>query len=575
MSVISTKVHWQLRLKEFVPKLVTCLKEGYTLKTLAHDLSAGITIGIISLPLAMAFAIASGLSPEKGLFTSIIAGFLISLLGGSRVQIGGPTGAFVVVVLDIVNRTGYEGLAIATVLGGFLLILMSIFRFGAFLKFIPYPVITGLTAAIAVVLFTSQMNDFFGLSIAASSTDFFGKWQLVINNITTLNQWALGIGLFTIFTILFFRRYFPRIPGAIIAVILCSIAVYLLDLPAETIHTKFGVIPSVLPAPSFPNFSLANVRLLMPDAITIAVLAGLESLLSAAVADGMTGYRHKSNCELMGQGIANIFSIVFGGIPATGAIARTATNVRMGAKTPVAGIIHAVTLFFIMLFFANGAATIPLAVLAGILIVISWNMAEVGHIIEIFKGPVGDTLLMLVTFAVAILIDITVGVEIGILLAALFFMKRMADATNLTRKVLTGSLFENSEQKDPDALFKKEIPEGVEVIQINGPLFFGAADVLSEALRYDRKDIKIIVLRMSHVPVIDMTGLRSLQLFYERCLEKEITLYLSGINQKVLLALQKIGLYELIGEEHCFAHIDDALLFAQKKLEAENKSAVL
>lgn len=562
----SVKHSLRVRYKEFVPKLFICLQEGYSLTKFQNDLLAGLTIGIITLPLAMAFAISSGLSPDKGLFTSVVAGFIISALGGSRFQIGGPTGAFVVIVYEIVQKHGYEGLALATLLAGFLLVIMGLLRLGAFLKFIPHPVTVGLTLGIALVLFVSQIKDFLGLEIQNAPADFLDKLEVYYHHIGSLNFVTFLVAIASLIIVIFFRKKIPKVPGAIVAVILSSLIVYIWDLPVATIESKFGQIPSMLPSPSIPWVSMEKLRDIAPEAITIALLSGLESLLSAVVADGMTGYRHKSNCELVAQGLANIGSIIFGGIPATGAIARTATNIRLGAKTPISGMLHSVFVFIILFFFANLASKIPLACLAAILMVIAWYMADISQVVEIFKGPKSDIALLLVTFGIAVIIDITVAVEVGVILAAIFFMKRMADSTSLSRKSLVEGASDIIEKKDPDALYRKEIPKGVEVFQINGPLFFGAADLLCNGISFSKEKYKVVILRMSHVQVIDMTGVKALKFFYDRCSEEGLTLLVSGINSKVFETLNNTGLSKEIGVDHIFAHIDDALSYAKIEL---------
>lgn len=553
-------------MNEFVPKLLICLKEGYSFSKFSHDVIAGLTIAVLTIPLAMALAISSGLSPERGLFTAIIAGFLISLLGGSRFQIGGPTGAFVVIVYDVVQRHGYEGLVLATFLAGIMLVAMGLLRFGTFLKFIPFPVTIGLTLGIALQLFASQIKDFLGLAIGTPPADFLDKLEMFYHAIDTFNPLSLFIAIATCLIIFGFRKFFPKVPGAIISVLFFGLIVDLFGLSVPTIASSFGALPSSLPIPHMPSFDLEKIRKIAPDAITIAVLAGLESLLSCVVADGISGYRHKSNCELLAQGIANIFSTLFGGMPATGAISRTATNIKVGAKTPISGILCACFVFLTMLLFSRFASKIPLATLAGILVVIAIHMADIKQVIEIFKGPKSDIALLLVTCMIAVLIDITVAVEVGILLAALFFMKRMADSTSISRRALKDLLHEREEKKDPDALYKKQIPEGVEVVQINGPLFFGAADLLSKGVIFSKDEYKIVILRMTHVPVIDMTGIKALQYFYDRCSQNGLLLLISGVNQKVLDVLTKTGLQKQVGKRHIFPHLDEALHYAKKKV---------
>lgn len=411
--------HFRAHFKEFIPKTFSLFKEGYSLKTFYQDLFAGIGVGIIALPLGLAFAIASGVSPEKGLFTTIVAGFLISLLGGSRVQIGGPTGAFVVVIYSIVERHGYEGLALATLVAASLLLLMGIFRLGVLLKFIPYPVITGFTAGIALTIFSSQIKDFFDMNIDELPIEFIDKWKIYFQNCLTCSPWAVAIGTLSLISIFTLRAYFPKWPFVIVTLGLITLLVQLFSFPVETIGSKFGSIPNMLPSPTLPAWDYEKLVVIFPDALTIAFLGAIESLLSCAIADGMAGFSHRSNCELVAQGIGNIGSILFGGIPATGAIARTGANVEMGAKTPVAGMIHALTVFLMMIAFAPFVVMIPMPALAAILIYIAWNMSDIENCIKICKRSVSESAVLLTTFLLTILIDITAAVFGGVVLSVL------------------------------------------------------------------------------------------------------------------------------------------------------------
>lgn len=550
----------------FIPKSIICLQEGYTKKGILNDLIAGISVGVIALPLAMAFAIGSGLSPERGIYTAIIAGFLISALGGSRVQIGGPTGAFVVIVFDIVQRQGYEGLIVATLIAGIILLLMGFFRLGGLLKFIPYPVITGFTSGIALIIFTSQIKDFLGLSIPITPSGFVEQWSTYWKYLSSYNFTATILAIVATLMILFFRRYYPKMPGAIIAVIFVTLLVVIFRLPVETIQSKFGGIPRDLPSPTWPSFSLSSIRALMPDAITIALLAAIESLLSAVVADGMTGRQHKSNCELVAQGIANMGSVLFGGIPATGAIARTATNIRLGGKTPLSGMVHAITLLLILLFLAPLAAQIPLCALAAILVVVAWNMSELDHFIDILKTEKGDAAILLVTFGLTILIDLTVAVEVGVLLAAVIFMKRMSDASHLQiyRKAVGENINEETELSDREAIYKKEIPPGVKVFELEGPLFFGASDLFDEAIRLYEASDKIFILRLRKMMLIDASGLHALEMFKSNCHKRGVILVFSEIREQIKKPLIKAGIIEKHEEDRAFDHIDEAIDFACK-----------
>lgn len=559
----SQKYDWH----HFIPKSIICLQEGYTKTIVINDLLAGVSVGIIALPLAMAFAIGSGLPPERGIYTAIIAGFLISALGGSRVQIGGPTGAFVVIVFDIVQRQGYEGLVIATLLAGVMVIAMGFLRLGALLKFIPYPVISGFTTGIALLIFSSQLKDFFGLSISELPSDFFGKWKAYWESAGTLNVYAAGLAIFATLLILFFRRYSPKMPGAMIALLAVAVCVMIFQLPVETIYTKFGEIPRSFPAFQWPSFSMEQIRMLMPDAITIALLAALESLLSAVVADGMTGQRHKSNCELVAQGAANVGSVFFGGIPATGAIARTAANIRLGAKTPLAGMVHSLTLLAVLLLLAPYAAQVPLCALAAVLVVVAWNMAEVDHFIDILKSSKSDAAILLVTFGLTVLVDLAVAVEVGFLLAAVLFVKKMSEVTHLKvcRKILREAEADG-EWKEFEGVYHQAVPPHVEIFEFEGPLFFGAADLLDEVIRLHNGTDKVFIMRMRKVLAIDVTGIRALANFNEKCKKKGVIVLLSGVKDHIRKSLRRAGLEKELGRDRLFSHIDDALAYAGKIL---------
>jgi sulfate permease, SulP family len=557
--------------REFVPKSYICLRDKYNFEVFRKDLLAGITVGIVALPLAMAFGIASGVSPEKGIITAIIAGFLISFLGGSRTQIGGPTGAFVVIVYDIVQRQGYEGLAIATLLAAILLIVMGICRLGTLIKYIPYPLITGFTTGIALIIFSSQMRDFFGLKLETVPADFISKWASFFQAFPSWDPTTFSVALGTLFLILFLRRFFPILPWGITSLVIATLVTWGADLRIETIHSRFGEIPRTLPLPSLPDFSLslASIKHLIPDAITIALLAGIESLLSAVIADGMTGTRHKSNCELVAQGIANLGSVFFGGIPATGAIARTATNIKSGAKTPIAGMVHAITLFFIIFAFAPIIGHIPLAALSAVLVMVAWNMSEIGHWRYLIKAPLGDVAVLLCAFFLTVLVDLTVAVEVGMILAAFLFMKRMGD---ISKVMPVSTLFQEGkdefpEKHDPDAISKKKVPEGVEVYEINGPFFFGVADSLKDILHDIKLPPKVFILRMRHVPVIDATAMNALKEFSFKCRKENTVLILSGVQGQPAKSIKKYGLEEWIGKENIFSHIDAALQRAKEILK--------
>lgn len=565
----------KLRLADYTPMSIICLREGYTLRQFFNDLFAGVSVGVIALPLALAFAIGSGVAPERGLYTAIIAGFLISLLGGSRVQIGGPTGAYVVLVYAIVQRHGYEGLALATLLAGLMMVLMGLARFGILLKFIPYSVTTGFTTGIAVVIFTSQIKDFFGLQIPNLSPEFLAKCKDYCFFASTWNPWAMAISVGTLVMIFGLRKYFPKFPGAIVAIILATLLTYFLSLPLETIESKFGQIPNTLPIPSLPMMSLQKIREVFPDAITIALLGAIESLLSAVVADGMTGHRHRSNCELVAQGIGNFGSVIFGGIPATGAIARTSANIRLGAKTPVAGMIHALTLLLLMVVFAPLAAKIPLCALSAVLVFVAWNMSELPHFFNLMKGPRSDVSVLLITFLLTVLIDLTVAVQVGVLLSAVLFLKKMTDNTTVQvcRILAEENIEEHPEVSDGEILYRSDVPSDVSVFEIKGPFFYSVADLLDEALMKLDKMPRVFILRMRNVPMVDATGLRALRQFAQKCKQKNVVFIMSGISEKLLDLFQRTHLIDDIGMDHIFPNIDSALIYA-KAVNLDNDSKI-
>src|SRR2546422_185386 len=496
-------------LDRLVPKLVTTLA-GYTREQFLSDLGAGIIVGIVALPLAIAFAIASGVSPERGLFTAIVAGFLISALGGSRVQIGGPTGAFVVIVYAIVQRHGVEGLAMATLMAGVILVGFGLVRLGGAIKFIPYPVTIGFTSGIALIILSGEVKDFLGLE-GPVPAEFLGRWRAVAAHSGSLNPWAVAVSLATLAIIVLWPRLNRRIPSPFVALIVTTAVVQLFHLPVDTIGSRFGVINAALPAPALPAVTFHQMPGLAGAAFTIALLGAVESLLSAVVADGMIGGRHRSNMELVAQGIANIASPLFGGIPATGAIARTATNVRNGGRTPIAGITHAVTLLLITLAAAPLAEFIPLATLSAVLMVVAYNMGEWHHFTRLAKWPKSDSAVFLATFALTVLIDLTVAVQVGMVLAAVLFIKRISETTQIT------AVDETTETEGAHhSLVGKEIPEGVMVYRVFGAFFFGAADKLETALKRARQEPDILILRMRKVLAMDATGLNALEDLYEK-----------------------------------------------------------
>lgn len=551
------------------------LREGYSVTKLSSDIVAGSTVAIIALPLAMAFAIASGVSPEKGLFTAVVAGLIISLFGGSRYQIGGPTGAFVVVLYAVILKHGYDGLVIATFLAGIMLFFMGVFKLGNIIKYIPYPVTVGFTTGIALIIFSSQIKDFFGLPIAKMPAEFVDQWKLYSTELLHVNYYAMAIGVVSMILLLKLRHRFPHIPAPIIVIILSALAVYLFKLPVETIGSKFGALPSTLPYPSMPAFSLEKVRAVFPDAMTIALLGAIESLLSCVVADGMTGDRHHSNKELMAQGVANIASVLFGGIAATGAIARTATNIKAGAYSPVSGVIHALMLLVFMFLFSKLIVLIPLATLAAILIVVAWNMSEFHHFKAIaLKSERNDMVVLLMTFFLTVLIDLNTGVQTGIMLAGLLFIKRMIDVTGIvdTKNTIGMPLDEDDEpieMDDANAISKKIVPKDVEVYEIDGPFFFGVADRLKNVLGEVSSPPKVFILRMRHVPMIDATGLHALEEFFDLCQSNGTILVLSGVNEHIKLKIRRLGFEKKIGLENITDNIDMALSRAHRLLMKE------
>jgi len=564
-----------MNVKYWLPRSFTILREGYDLSKLSSDIVAGVTVAIIALPLAMAFAIASGVSPEKGLFTAVVGGLIIALFGGSRYQIGGPTGAFVVVLYAVILKHGYDGLVIATFLAGIMLFLMGVFKLGNIIKYIPYPVTVGFTTGIALIIFSSQIKDFLGLPIAKMPAEFIDQWKLYSTEFLHVNYYALGIGVISMALLIKLRHRFPHIPTPIIVIILSALAVYLFKLPVETIGSKFGALPTTLPYPSMPTFSLEKVRAVFPDAITIALLGAIESLLSCVVADGMTGDRHHSNKELMAQGAANIASVLFGGIAATGAIARTATNIKAGAYSPIAGVIHALMLLIFMFLFSKFIVLIPLATLAAILIVVAWNMSEFHHFKAIaLKSERNDMVVLLMTFFLTVLIDLNTGVQTGIMLAGLLFIKRMIDVTGIvdTKNTIGMHLDEEDEPLEVDdahAISKKIVPKDVEVYEIDGPFFFGVADRLKNVLSEVSTPPKVFILRMRHVPMIDATGLHALEEFFDLCQGNGTILVLSGVNEHIKLKIRRLGFEKKIGLENITDNIDMALSRAHRLLIKE------
>ncbi|MDT8419158.1 MAG: sulfate permease [Desulfuromonadales bacterium] len=549
------------------PKLIDCLREGYSRQLLTGDLLAGVIVGIVALPLAIAFAIASGVKPEQGLYTAIIAGILIAALGGSRVQIGGPTGAFIVIVYDIVRQYGYDGLAIATMMAGGLLIIMGLARFGAVIKFIPYPVTVGFTSGIALIIFTGQLRDLLGLRMEEVPSEFIDKLHAYGTHVHSISPTTSLVGLSSILIILLWPRVTHRIPGSLIAILLTTAVVQWFDLPVATIGSRFGSIPTTLPVPHLPALpDWQELPQFFSPALTIAILAGIESLLSAVVADGMTERRHRSNMELFAQGVANLVTPLFGGIPATGAIARTATNIKNGGRTPLAGIVHALTLLLILLFFGKWAVLIPMPTLAGILVIVAWNMSEARLFFKLFGAPRNDILVLLSTFGLTVLVDLTVAIQVGMVLAAFLFMQRMAEATQVG--YITRNLRGDEEETvdDPDSLRHRHIPDGVEVFEINGPFFFGAADKFKNALGTVAHPPEVLILRMRHVPTLDATALHALENVLSKTRRNGTRLVLSGVHSQPMMAMKRSGFLGNIGVENVFDNIDSALGRAQQFL---------
>ena len=555
---------------DFQPVLFDTLK-NYSKEKFFTDLMAGIIVGIVALPLAIAFGIASGVSPEQGLITAIIAGFIVSFLGGSNVQIGGPTGAFIVIVYGIIQQFGIEGLAIATVMAGIMLVLMGVFKLGTIIRFIPYPIVVGFTSGIAVTIFTTQIADIFGLNFGGEKVpgDFIGKWLIYFRYFDTVNWWNVIVSIVSVFIIAVTPRFSKKIPGSLIAIIVVTLAVYLMKIYGgidciDTIGDRF-TIKSELPDATVPSLNWEAIKNLFPVAITIAVLGAIESLLSATVADGVTGDRHDSNMELIAQGAANIITPLFGGIPATGAIARTMTNINNGGKTPVAGIIHAIVLLLILLFFMPLAQYIPMACLAGVLVIVSYNMSGWRTFKALLNNPKPDVAVLLITFFLTVVFDLTIAIEVGLVIACVLFMKRVMETTKIS--VITDEIDPNSESDIAVHQEHLAIPKGVEVYEINGPYFFGIATQFEQVMSQlgDRPEVRII--RMRRVPFIDSTGIHNLSNLCQMSQKEKITIVLSGVNENVHKALEKAGFYELLGKENICPNINIAIERAKKIID--------
>lgn len=543
------------------PKFFSVMK-NYTAKQFFKDLIAGIIVAIIALPLSIALAIASGVGPEQGLYTAIFAGFFISLFGGSRVQIGGPTAAFVVIIYGIILQYGMEGLTIATLMAGIILILMGFLRFGSLIKYIPYTITTGFTAGVAVGIFAGQIKDFLGLQMDSVPSEFIEKIQAYAKHITTLDRDTVIVGVIALAILIIMPKISKVVPPSLIAIIITTLIVKFSPLETATIGSVYGELSSKIPALSIPHFNFAMIRELMPSAFTIAVLAGIESLLSCVVSDAMINSRHRSNMELIGQGIGNIASGLFGGIPATGAIARTAANAKNGGRTPVAGMVHALTLLLILKLFMPYAAMIPMTTLAAILIMVAYNMADWKEFAYLCKhAPKSDVSVLLVTFLLTVIFDLVVAIEVGIVLASLLFIKRMSD-TSVVRSWTYTQGYDDSRENDPMNIGLKEVPEHTLVYEIDGPMFFGMADKFLEISPKD--DVKVLILRMRSVPAMDITALHSLEKVYSNCQERDITLVLSHVNEQPMHMMEKAGFVDKVGEQNFRENIDAALEWASQ-----------
>ena len=533
-------------IEQFRPKLLDTLG-NYTRAQFARDLMAGVIVGLVALPLAIAFGIASGVTPDKGLFTAVIAGFLVSALGGSRVQIGGPTGAFIVIVYGIVQTHGVGGLVIATFIAGILLIGMGLARLGSVIRFIPYPLIVGFTSGIAVVILSSQVKDLFGLRMGTVPADFSLKWLAYFNYFWTTNGYALVTGIATIAIVALWPKITEKVPGSLVAVVLATIVTLFLHLPVETVGSKFGQIRSTLPHPLLPHLDFLTIKTLIQPGFTIALLGGIESLLSAVVADSMIGGNHRSNTELIAQGIANIGSSLFGGIPATGAIARTATNIKNGGRTPIAGMMHAVTLLLILLFVGKWAARIPMATLAGILVIVSYNMSEWRSFTSILKGPGSDIAILLTTFFLTVILDLTIAIEIGMILAAFLFLRNMIRSSSV-------STYDHDDPGD-----RLHLPKGVALFEIDGPLFFGAAYKFQDAIRLINRSPRVLIIRMHRVPLIDATGIRVMRAVIQQITLRGTRLIVSEVDPRILKQLSDARLVFAIGKSNIKGTINEAI----------------
>lgn len=536
----------------FLPKLFSCLKD-YSKEQFLKDLTAGIIVAVIAFPLAIALAIASGVSPEKGLHTAIIGGFIISFLGGSRVQIGGPTGAFIVIVFGIIQNFGLNGLIISTLIAGFFLLIMGFLRFGSMIKFIPYPITSGFTSGIAITIFSTQIKDFLGLSMDKAPSEFLPKWIAYVKAIPTINYYSLLIGLLSLIIIILWPKINKKIPGTLIAIIAATLLTLFLKLPVDTIGSTFGTISSSLPEFVVPNLDFAVIKELLFPGLTIAILAAVESLLSAVVADGMIGGRHRSNMELVAQGTANIFSALFGGIPVTGAIARTAANIKNGGRTPVSGIVHSIVLLIIMLVFLPYMKLVPMSTLAAILIMVSYNMGEWETFKMLKKAPKSDAAIFLVSFLLTIFVDLVFAITIGIVLASFLFMRRMADVAEVK------CVLDTDEGEESPELVSQQGNDSIAFYEISGPFFFGAADKFVNVIREMNFNSKVLILKMSHVPAMDSTAYHAVEMLYDMCERNDTKLVFSELQPQPLKVLSKYGFTEQLGEENFCSNLDSAI----------------
>ena len=561
----------------FIPAFFTCMKEGYNFKLFRADVIAGLTVAIVALPLAMAMAVAAGASPDKGLVTAVVAGFFISFLGGSRVQIGGPTGAFVVVIFDVIDRFGFNGLILASIMAGIILVIAGYAKLGKLIKYIPYPVITGFTTGIAVIIASSQVKDFLGLTVANVPADFINKWATYLANINQTSVYAVLLGVLGLASIIICKKISPKIPSYLVSILLVSVLAFAFSLPVDTIGSRFPNLPTGLPTPVWPTFSLDEIRLLVPSAFTIAFLAGIEALLSAVVADGLIGHKHSLNQELVGQGVANIASGIFGGIPATGAIARTATNIKAGGRTPVAGIFHAIFLLVFLYTAMDILAFIPMAALAAVLFMVSWGMSDLKHFMQIAKISPSDRTILFLTFLLTVLVDLTVAIGVGVTFASLLFMRHMARSVEVRRQNHKAEY--ESQDGDVSSDDDVEIPNDVIVLQINGPLFYGFAAEFCDKLKSLEQMPRILILRMRFMPYLDASGESSIEDIIKICREHKTYVIFSAVRPQPRAILQKAGIHKnldgaiAVDFEHALAMSKELLAdkdFVNKHIDPTN-----